>query len=109
MVPPEVMLPEGRLEVLVGQALNSQLASCPFHNAQPAAISLLHDFQCGQEQIPTCTTQVRFSPPASAIPPRGGGQGLLGILRCAAKHLEASWNIDQREPQIVGMQMLSNA
>lgn len=61
VVPPEVMLPERRLEVLVGQALQSQLASCPFHNAQPAAISLLHDFQCGREQIPTCTTQVQPS------------------------------------------------
>ncbi|KAK9838625.1 hypothetical protein WJX74_000090 [Apatococcus lobatus] len=58
VVPPEVMLPERRLEVLVGQALQSQVASCPFHNAQPAAISLLQDFQCGQEQIPTCTTQI---------------------------------------------------
>ncbi len=58
VVPPEVMLPERRLEILVEQALQSQLASCPFHNAQPAAVSLLHDFQCGREQIPTCTTQV---------------------------------------------------
>ncbi|KAK9865403.1 hypothetical protein WJX84_007229 [Apatococcus fuscideae] len=58
VVAPEVMLPERRLEVLLEQALQSQLASCPFHNAQPAAVSLLHDYQCGREQIPTCTTQV---------------------------------------------------
>lgn len=52
------MLPERRLEDLVEQALCAQVAACRFHNAPGVRPSLLTDYSCGTEQIPTCTTQV---------------------------------------------------
>jgi hypothetical protein len=58
VVPPEVMLPERRLEELVEQALAAQLAACPFLNSLAARPSLLSDYACGTEQVPSCTTQV---------------------------------------------------
>lgn len=54
------MLPERRLEELVEQALVAQMASSRFHNAPGARPSLLLDYDCGTEQIPTCTTQARL-------------------------------------------------
>lgn len=59
VIPPEVMLPERRLEELVEQALVAQIDACCFHNTPAARPSLLSDYTCGTEQIPTCTTQVR--------------------------------------------------
>lgn len=59
VIPPDLLLPERRLEELVEQALSAQLAACTFHNAPGARPSLLADYSCGTEQIPTCTTQVR--------------------------------------------------
>ncbi|EFN59046.1 hypothetical protein CHLNCDRAFT_7805, partial [Chlorella variabilis] len=58
VIPPEVMLPERRLEELVEQALVAQIDACCFHNTPAARPSLLSDYTCGTEQIPTCTTQV---------------------------------------------------
>ena len=40
------------------QALGAQVAACPFHNTPRARPSLLADYACGLEQIPTCTSQV---------------------------------------------------
>lgn len=53
------MLPERRLEALVEQALWAQLSRCLYHNAPRALPSLLTDYSCGREQVPTVTTQVR--------------------------------------------------
>lgn len=58
VVPPELMLPERRLEDLVEQALQAQIQACRYHNSPGARPSLLKDYSCGTEQIPTCTTQV---------------------------------------------------
>lgn len=58
IVPPDVMLPHSRLEVLVEQAIEAQLTRCLYHNTSQVSVSLLSDYKCGREQIPTCTTQV---------------------------------------------------
>lgn len=52
------MLPDHRLEALLEQAIEAQLAQCPYYNTHQAAVSLLSDYKCGREQIPTATTQV---------------------------------------------------
>ncbi len=58
IVPPEEMLPDRRLENLLEQAIDAQLAQCPYYNTHQATVSLLSDYKCGREQIPTATTQV---------------------------------------------------
>lgn len=42
------------------QALVAQMSNCRFHNAPDARPSLLFDYSCGTEQLPTCTTQARL-------------------------------------------------
>ena len=59
VLPPKVMLESGRLEVLLEQAVDAQLARCMFHNNHRVAISLLSDYVAGAEQIPRSTVQVR--------------------------------------------------
>ena len=58
LLPARVMLPEARLEVLVEQALQSQVNRCIFHNAQARSLTLLSDYKCGPEQLPTCMVQI---------------------------------------------------
>ncbi|PNW80208.1 hypothetical protein CHLRE_08g382515v5 [Chlamydomonas reinhardtii] len=57
-LPPHLMIPEGRLEVLVEQALEAQIQRCPYHNAPEGRLSLLADFRAGVECLPTTTVQV---------------------------------------------------
>ena len=58
LVPPAVMVPEGRLETLLQQAVEHQKALCTFHNTTETTYSLLSDHRCGPEQIPARTVQV---------------------------------------------------
>mmetsp|Transcript_20610 Transcript_20610/g.24748 ORF Transcript_20610/g.24748 Transcript_20610/m.24748 type:complete len:637 (-) Transcript_20610:656-2566(-) len=58
LLPPSVMLPERRLEVLVDQALQCQIRACRFHNTKDPHVSLLSDHVCTINEIPTITTQV---------------------------------------------------
>eukprot|EP00243_Klebsormidium_subtile_P002915 TRINITY_DN15944_c0_g1_i1.p1 TRINITY_DN15944_c0_g1~~TRINITY_DN15944_c0_g1_i1.p1 ORF type:complete len:606 (-),score=172.76 TRINITY_DN15944_c0_g1_i1:173-1990(-) len=58
LLPPSVLIPEKRLEVLVEQALAHQQAACEFHNTQDEAFCLFADHKCGRDQIPTETVQV---------------------------------------------------
>lgn len=67
VLPPKVMLAAGRLEVLLEQAVDGQLARCMFHNNHRVAISLLSDYVAGAEQIPRSTVQVRLPLSCSAI------------------------------------------
>ena len=62
LLPPPVVLPERRLEHLVGTAVVSQIDSCVYHNS-PGPVSLYEDHCCGRDQIPTDTVQVCFSCP----------------------------------------------
>ena len=56
-----MMIPEGRLQSLVEQALDRQLERCLFHNVRKPMVSLLSDYQCGREQIPSVVCQVSLS------------------------------------------------
>jgi len=58
LVPPAVMVPEGRLETLLQQAIEHQKSLCTFHNTTETTYSLLSDHRCGPEQIPSRTVQV---------------------------------------------------
>ncbi|GIL79600.1 hypothetical protein Vretimale_12306 [Volvox reticuliferus] len=57
-LPPNLMIPEGRLEVLVEQALEAQMSRCPFHNASESRLSLFSDYYAGLECLPTSTVQI---------------------------------------------------
>lgn len=59
VVSPDMMIPEARLQSLVEQALDRQLERCLFHNVRKPMVSLLSDYQCGREQIPSVVYQVR--------------------------------------------------
>lgn len=65
-MPPALMVPERRLEVLVEQALTAQLSAAMFHNRATAAVSLLTDYRAGTEHIPTRTVQVGAATSGSA-------------------------------------------
>lgn len=59
LFPPTIMIPERRLEHLVEQALSVQREACYFHNLLDNSLSLYTDHQCGKDQIPSHTVQVR--------------------------------------------------
>jgi hypothetical protein len=59
LLPATVMIPERRLEHLVEQALLLQRDACIFHNSLDKEMSLYTDHQCGRDQIPSRTLQVR--------------------------------------------------
>ncbi|KAE8724860.1 Transducin family protein / WD-40 repeat family protein isoform 2 [Hibiscus syriacus] len=58
LLPPTVMIPEGRLEHLVEQALVLQRDACMFHNSLDKEMSLYADHQCGRDQIPSQALQI---------------------------------------------------
>ena len=58
VLPAKVMVAAGRLEALMEQAIDAQLARCMFHNNHRVAVSLLSDYVAGAEQIPSSTVQV---------------------------------------------------
>ena len=60
LLSPTVMIFERRLEHLVEQALVLQRDACVFHNSLDKEMSLYSDHQCGRDQIPSQTLQVRF-------------------------------------------------
>lgn len=84
IVPPDVMLPHSRLEVLVEQAIEAQLTRCLYHNTSQVSVSLLSDYKCGREQIPTCTTQVTAGNAAHSLPFRGSRQVAVTCLTAGA-------------------------
>ena len=58
VLPPDILLPSRRLQILVEQAMELQLMSCRYHNLPVPVFSVLSDYSCGPEQIPSVTTQV---------------------------------------------------
>jgi hypothetical protein len=57
LLPPSLLLPEARLQVLLVQALEAQRSACRVHNTDRWQMSLLHNHQC-EGQIPTHTHQI---------------------------------------------------
>jgi len=55
---PSTVVPEGRLELLVEQALGMQLAGSVFYHGGPVSFSLFKDLSMGPEQLPSRTMQV---------------------------------------------------
>ncbi|KAJ6796682.1 WD repeat-containing protein 26-like isoform X1 [Iris pallida] len=58
LLPTTFMIPEGRLECLVEQALILQRDGCKFHNPLDNTLSLYTDHQCRKDQIPSRTIQI---------------------------------------------------
>lgn len=61
LLPASIMIPEKRLEHLIEKALDVQINACVFHNTLDSDLSLYCDHQCGKNQIPSRTLQVRHS------------------------------------------------
>lgn len=102
VIPADVMLPERRLEELVEQALLAQVAACRYHNTPGIRPSLLRDYACGTEQIPTCTTQAGARHPGwhCALNCRGQFPAcLLGRRLRTPTHLTRT---HQHRPQLPG-------
>lgn len=57
LLPPPILIPDGRLEHLVETTVTAWVDSCLYHNSSNP-ISLYEDHRCGRDQIPTTTTQV---------------------------------------------------
>ncbi|KAL6779893.1 hypothetical protein ACKKBG_A14190 [Auxenochlorella protothecoides x Auxenochlorella symbiontica] len=57
LLPPSLLIPEGRLEELVEQALVAQAEACQYVNAPHPQQTLFADFQAGPEQLPTRCSQ----------------------------------------------------
>lgn len=66
LLPPQIILPERRLENLVETTVLAQIDSCIYHNS-PGAVSLYGDHLCGRDQIPTETLQVCFASDISSV------------------------------------------
>ncbi|KAL1196660.1 putative WD repeat-containing protein 26 [Cardamine amara subsp. amara] len=53
LLPPEVMIPERRLEYLLEDILDRQLMICKFHNVPDSDLSLCCDHHCRRDKIPS--------------------------------------------------------
>mmetsp|Transcript_735 Transcript_735/g.2495 ORF Transcript_735/g.2495 Transcript_735/m.2495 type:complete len:528 (-) Transcript_735:2384-3967(-) len=53
LLPAHVVLQEGRLEVLIEEALVAQRRACMYHNSTHERFSLLSRHECGVDQIPS--------------------------------------------------------
>lgn len=58
VIPASMMIPECRLETLLGQAICNQVDKCMYYNKTDTTFSLLADYDCGPEQIPSETVQI---------------------------------------------------
>ncbi|CAM9718854.1 unnamed protein product, partial [Phaeothamnion confervicola] len=54
---PAQFVPSGRLEELVGQALEHQASLCAYHNMADDKLGLYEDHRCGSDLIPRSTTR----------------------------------------------------
>ena len=60
-MPPEIMMPEGRLEELLEQALTQQLSSTDFQGPAQLPVSLFTDLSENKVHVPNHTVQVSFA------------------------------------------------
>lgn len=90
-IPPDVMLPEGRLITLIKQALSAQRMHTACYDNVESELSLFADFRATPECLPTKCTQVltghcdqvwgaTFSPDGSWVA-SAGLDGKLGLWK----------------------------
>ena len=58
LVPPEIMLPPNRLNVLLSQAISHQISTCKFHTGFQTSQSLLVDHCCDSSPLPATPHQL---------------------------------------------------
>nr|KJB33386.1 hypothetical protein B456_006G008900 [Gossypium raimondii] len=106
LLPATVMVPEGRLEHLVEQALVLQRDACMFHNSLDKEMSLYSDHQCGRDQIPSQALQV-YETGVSLKHKLSGHQKPLSsvswspddrqLLTCGAEEVVRLWDVSSGE------------
>ncbi|XP_009631029.1 WD repeat-containing protein 26 homolog isoform X2 [Nicotiana tomentosiformis] len=107
LLPPTVIIPEQRLIHLVEQALDLQLDACRFHNSLVGEISLLTDHQCGRDQIPSQTLQVKldglfcmkhqFSGHQKPVSYMSWSPDDHQLLTCGVEEVVRRWDIESGE------------
>lgn len=68
-MPPEIMMPEARLEELLEQALTQQLSSTDFQGSAQLPVSLFTDLSSNKIHVPNRTVQVRLGVKAGDTAP----------------------------------------
>ncbi|KAJ1505961.1 hypothetical protein HMI54_003937 [Coelomomyces lativittatus] len=57
-IPPEIMLPERRLEALIDQALSHQIQKCTYHNTPKHEMGLYKDHSCDASNFPSVSSHI---------------------------------------------------
>ncbi|GFP92630.1 WD repeat-containing protein 26 [Phtheirospermum japonicum] len=107
LLPPTVIIPENRLVRLVEQALDLQKDACRFHNSSVGEMSLLVDHQCGRDQIPCQTLQVKINNQVSITHRLSGHQKPVSyiswspddhqLLTCGSEETVRRWDVASGE------------
>ncbi|KAB5557412.1 hypothetical protein DKX38_008321 [Salix brachista] len=107
VLPPEVIIPENRLEHLVEQVLTLQRDACIYHNSLDKEMSLYSDHHCGKDLIPSRTLQIDVNGGVSLKHRLSGHQKPVSsvswspddhqLLTCGVEEVVRRWDVSSGE------------